>query len=431
MGFGENSKQRLELNNIGCSNNKVLDTAAAIHNQSAYIGDRDNALDLAEDFFRWGDEVLQQIENNQFSILNRSLLALVYSKKGQWAEALAIGEKAFHDALSEGGVIAPICEMVLSVILMENGYLQKARERAKNSAALIIGLEKQVSSDNISQATLGQINSLKSKKPGTNLGAVSQNGDKFDLFRVQMFGPFRVFYGNDELDPTGWRTVKSRDLLAYLAHQDKPVSTDQILEDLWPDLEPEKASALFHTTLYYLRRLLQQFTDEEIIIRGSKRYQLRPGSVLIDRRQFEAVAQRTLKKTMTAALANELEAVSTLYQGDYLEDLDYQWVIPIQEELRNINRDLKQRLAVYYLQKKLYSRALIHLRQIMAENPYSEEVLRLLLTTLAGMGDLLAVKKQYAVFAKTVLKDLGIRPSSKIATFYQELCAIRQAIMHA
>ena len=79
----------------------------------------------------------------------------------------------------------------------------------------------------------------------------------------------RVFHREQELDATSWRTVKTRDLLAYLAHQDKPVSTDQILEDLWPNFDPDKASALFHTTLYYLRRLLQQFTNKEIIIRGS------------------------------------------------------------------------------------------------------------------------------------------------------------------
>lgn len=213
--------------------------------------------------------------------------------------------------------------------------------------------------------------------------------------------------------------------MAYLAHQDKPVSTDQILEDLWPDVCLDKASAVFHTTLYYLRRLLQQYTHKKIIIYGSRRYQLRPGSIWIDKCQFEEAAQRTLRKTMTAALANELETIVSLYRGDYLEDLDYQWVIPVQEKLKNINISLKMKLAVYYLENKMYPQALVHLRQLMAENPYSEEVLRLLLTTLAGMGDLLAVNKEYTGFVKTLLKELGIKPSLAITAFYKELCAVQ------
>ena len=61
----------------------------------------------------------------------------------------------------------------------------------------------------------------------------------------------------------------------------------------------------------------------------------------------------------------------------------------------------------------------------MAQNPYSEEVLRLLLSTLAEMGDLLALQKQYEVFAKTVFKELGIRPSPELTAFYKELCLVK------
>ena len=114
------------------------------------------------------------------------------------------------------------------------------------------------------------------------------------LFRIRMFGPIRVFFGGQEINVAWWRTVKSRHLLAYLAHQDKPVCTDQIMEDLWPDVQPDKALALFHTTLYYLRRLLHQFTKEEMILRGSKRYQLRPGTILSDRIEFEETVHLAL-----------------------------------------------------------------------------------------------------------------------------------------
>jgi len=425
----ESGKKELKRKITGYLSRKKL-SAQIIQNDH-------NPNDLAEHLLRYGVEILQQIEGAQhIGVINRSLLALVYLKKGEWDEALTIGERAYHDALSQGGVVAPICEMILSMILLERGNSKEAGERLKNSAALLIKTARQISSENNRRGKPQPINlegrggnSLVNIKPESNSEAGREGGSH--LFRIQMFGPFRVFYHDEEINANSWRTVKSRDLLAYLAHRSKPVSTDQILEDLWPDLNAEKASAVFHTTLYYLRRLIQQYTKEEIIVYGSRRYQLRPGSVLIDRYQFEGAIQRVLGRTMTETLANELETTAALYKGDYLEDLDYQWVIPVQEKLKNINISLKQELVDYYLKNKMYARALVHIRQIMAEDPYSEEALRLLLATLAGKGDLLAVKKEYTAFAKTLFKELGIRPSFETTAFYKELCAVHPAIMHA
>ena len=67
----------------------------------------------------------------------------------------------------------------------------------------------------------------------------------------------------------------------------------------------------------------------------------------------------------------------------------------------------------------------------MAVDPYSEEALRLLLATLAGKGDLLAVRKEYTAFAKTLFEELGVRPSLETTVFYKKLCAVRATAMHA
>ena len=396
MGFCENSERKLENKNTAFFN-------------LIYIHKKDSTLDLVEHYIRRGIEISQQIENDTIlTVLSRSLLALIYSKKGQWNEALAIAEEAYHDALAQKGMVAPICEIFLSSILLESGDHKQARKHLENSATLLLKLN--------TEASL--VKGSKRENFGVNREAVCWNRKDSYLFRIQMFGPIRVFYWKQELGAASWRTVKSRHLLAYLAHQDKPVSTDQILEDLWPHFDLDRASALFHTTLYYLRRLLQQFTHKEIIIRGSKRYQLRPGSVVSDRFQFEERSHIALEKEMTAALAEELEATVLLYRGDYLEDLDYQWVIPTQERLRNLLIELRRKLAGYYLHNKMYSRALIHLHQLMELIPYSESILKLLLTALAEKGDQLAVKKQYELFSKTIAEELGLQPSSEMAKFF-------------
>ncbi|NLW55617.1 MAG: hypothetical protein GX050_03160 [Firmicutes bacterium] len=392
MGFHQSSESKLKTNDLAYLGFIKLDRSSPAHNHLVNIRDQHSALALAEYYFRCGLDVFQQVGHDHFfNALNRSLLALIYARKGEWDEALKIAEEAFDDASAQGGALAPICELLLSAILVESGAHQQARRRLANSMELLRRME------------------------------VETTGKDSSLFRIQMFGPIRVFHGGQEINATQWRTVKSRHLLAYLAHQDKPVSTDQIIEDLWPDVDPDRALALFHTTLYYLRRLLHQFTQEEMIIRGSKRYQLRPGRILSDRFQFEKTAHLALEKEITAALAEQLEAAVSLYRGDYLEDLDYQWVMPIQEKLRSLNLELRQKLAVYYLQNKMPAKALLHLQQLIMLNPYSETTLKLLLTACAEMGDQAAVIKHYAAFTKNISEELGLQPSSEMKKFFAHI----------
>lgn len=429
MGLYGNCELKLEEKSQAYIENDELSSRQSLaFGELDYINNQRNALDLAEYYFQRGVEAAQQIGSDQyFDILNRSFLALVYSKKGRWVEALTIGKKALQDALSQGGMIARICQTILSAIFMEIGDYKEAKELGISAALLKERNPHTSLVEKNSDIALRGITSIKREKFGLKQEAVDQEETGSYLFKIKMFGPMRVFHREQELDATSWRTVKTRDLLAYLAHQDKPVSTDQILEDLWPNSELDKAFALVHTTLYYLRRLLQRFTDKEIIIHGSKRYQLRPGSVLTDQSQFKEIAHLALEKTMTQALANELESTLLLYRGDYLEDLDYQWVIPAQEELRNLNTELKQKLAVYYLRNKMYSRAMTHLHQLIALKPYSEEVLRLLLIASAGMGDQSAVKKQYMAFSQTISEELRLQPSPEITAFYKKLCDINRS----
>jgi two-component SAPR family response regulator len=390
------SKANLETNNLAYLGYvKLFEHSFPAHNQFVNVRDQQSALDLAEYYFRCGMDVFQQVNNERFfHTLNRSLLAMIYARKGEWDEALKLAEDALDDAIAQGGSIRLICEIFLSAILLERGEHIQARGHLSSAMEALDLLKR------------------------TDVETTAKDSPRF---RIHMFGPIRVFHGGEEINAAQWRTVKSRHLLAYLAHQNRPVSTDQIIEDLWPDLDPDKALALFHTTLYYLRRLINQFTQEELIIRGSKRYQLRPGSVFIDRFQFEKSAHFAFGKEITADLAEELESAVSLYQGDYLEDLDYQWIIPVQEELRNLNVELRQKLAVYYLQNKMPAKALLHLQQLMAANPYSETTLKLLLTACAERGDQAAIIRHYTIFAKNISEELGLQPSLEMERFFANI----------
>lgn len=256
--------------------------------------------------------------------------------------------------------------------------------------------------------------------PVTNESEQQFSPEKRNL-QLFTFGMFRVFCNDTEITATNWRTMKTRDLLAYLAHQSKPVGKRQILEELWSNMDLNRALANFHSTLYYLRQVLRKFTGEDLIIYSKKQYQLLPGSIITDRRQFEDAIKQIQKKSIDHSMLTLIEKALDLYKGDYLSDLDYFWLIPIQEELKNQYIDLTQKIANYYLEQRQYSQAVTHLRRLAKLQPYSEENLILLMTALAGMGDLQGLKEQYHIFVKNISEDLGLAPSADTKLLYLKL----------
>lgn len=60
--------------------------------------------------------------------------------------------------------------------------------------------------------------------------------------RFETFGRFRAFRGDEEIPEREWRGVTSRRLLfRLLVAEGRPVPRDVLLEDLWPDTDPELA----------------------------------------------------------------------------------------------------------------------------------------------------------------------------------------------
>ncbi|MPL67968.1 HTH-type transcriptional regulator MalT [bioreactor metagenome] len=239
------------------------------------------------------------------------------------------------------------------------------------------------------------------------------------LLYIATLGPFRAIIHGGE---TTWRTVKTRDLLAYLAHRSEPVSKEKILEDLWPDWDIESAAVIFHTTLYNLRKYLNKVGDQENILYGGRRYQLRSGSFTSDRQKFQELVAAGLRAEVAPELATmQLEQAVALYRGDYLEEMDYAWLFPQQENLKHLCIEARIRLARHALKTQDYTRAVCHLQIVEEYDPFAEEVYILLMKIFAKQGNRVAIKKQYQRLQEVLKRELGLVPSPEINRLYCNL----------
>ena len=243
-----------------------------------------------------------------------------------------------------------------------------------------------------------------------------------NTLELKTLGSLRIFTGGAEITSMNWRTTKTRDLLAFLVHQRNPVSKEVILEELWPDHEFEKSQGLFHTSLYYLRQILEKIGYPDLIIHQNRQYALAAKLFTTDRIQFQELVAAGLNDETPAEKAYDfLERAITMYAGDYLQELDYVWLIPNREYLKNLYFEARLRLARYYLERKDYNRAISHLQLLAGIDSLSEEIHRLLMTAYAGLGNRSAVREQYNSLMIILKNELGLDPSPETQEVYRRL----------
>jgi len=241
--------------------------------------------------------------------------------------------------------------------------------------------------------------------------------------RLELMGPVRMFCGDAEITHINWVRNKSRDLLIYLAHLGNPADKDRIIEAFWPDIPAQQANTLFHAVMHNLRHILEEQTGcKDLIPYRGGRYSLPPGAVTIDKQDFqELLSAAGSSRDLSEPSVSLLEQAVALYRGEYLEELDYTWLIPEQEYLKQLYNRARDRLSAHYLENKDYLQARIHLEHLVRENPLTEEYCRRLLCACAAMGDLRSISLQYHRLRSCLKEELGVAPSKELQELYSRL----------
>lgn len=223
---------------------------------------------------------------------------------------------------------------------------------------------------------------------------------------IRLLGPLEVSVDGVAVSVGG---PKPRMLLATLAlHEGRTVSTDQLVEVLWPRHRPRSATANLQTYISSLRVLL-----------GPGRLQTRPPgyrAVLsadeLDLRRFQELLDAGTE--LTAALA--------LWRGEPVEDLPREpfWQAQIDALVQQWRgaRLVVARLAV---DSGRAADVLADLRALVAEDPLREEAWLVLVRALADTGQRAEALGAYAQMRRLLAEELGIEPSEPLRRLHRQL----------
>ncbi len=248
--------------------------------------------------------------------------------------------------------------------------------------------------------------------------------------QVHTLGAFQVWRGSQLIAANQWRREKARQLFqVLLTYRGAPLDRDQIIEHLWPSLDPATAQRNFKVTLNALYQVLEPDrepgSESAFILREGTTYSLRPDADLwLDAEEFVQTLQQVdlLHEEQPEQAARVLKSALALYQGQYLPDARYEnWAAAEREHLSVLFLNAADRLSEILAKAGPAEEVIELCQRILAQDNCWERAYRHLMLAFNHLGDRGQVARTYQRCTQMLKTELDVSPSPETEALYQEL----------
>ncbi|HET9913129.1 MAG TPA: tetratricopeptide repeat protein [Anaerolineales bacterium] len=236
---------------------------------------------------------------------------------------------------------------------------------------------------------------------------------------ITSFGDVVVQHNQRVVELSDWQTREARDLFLFLL-QSPALTKEQIAVVFWPDISPARLKVRFKINIYRIRQALGQ----DVILFEGDRYRFnRTINYAWDREEFDKLFEKFRQITVLSEKRKLLEQAVAILKGDYLADLNADWMVLDRLRYQEIYRYAMLELATIYLQEGQAHDCLNIARRVLLSDPLLESAHRLIIQAYASLHDPANMTLQYRQYRQTLENELGLEPSLEISTLYQQLMA--------
>ncbi len=222
---------------------------------------------------------------------------------------------------------------------------------------------------------------------------------------LQLFSGFRLSDDYGVVDVRG----KPRTALAFIGASGGSVHTEQLVEVLWPDTDPELSRRRLRNVLMRLRDYAGP-----VVVRDENRLLLHP-SIECDVMKFTQLAHQCISATTHNTQRDITDGITAvrIYRGDLLPELAYdEWVTGPRERTKRLYIRLLDLLAEEACRQGSPA-ATGWLEALIAADPYDEGTYMRLAQLLQSRGSTVAALETLER-ALALASNLGVTPSAKL-----------------
>ncbi|MEU0962616.1 BTAD domain-containing putative transcriptional regulator [Micromonospora aurantiaca] len=218
--------------------------------------------------------------------------------------------------------------------------------------------------------------------------------------------------------------AKALEVLVYLAVHDGEATVDAILDDLLPDAPTSKAPGRLYTYVSNLRAVLRHTAGPgDHLTHPQNRYTLNPALVDVDLWRMRAAIRDAERATDPQARIAALQRAVDTYRGHLADGVDYEWIEPYREAVRQQALDTYLALADALADHPAHQ--LTVLDEAIRHSPYTEELYQHAMRARAALGQTDAIRSLRRALTRA-LAEIDAEPHEDSLALANELIAAQQ-----
>jgi DNA-binding SARP family transcriptional activator len=239
--------------------------------------------------------------------------------------------------------------------------------------------------------------------------------------RIELLGGFRVAVGPRVVPETAWRRRKPAAVLKLLAlapgHR---LHREQLMDALWPDLEPAAAAANLRKAVHEARRELDAEDGALMIASAGDLLFLASDGLWVDVDAFRAAVDRARR----SGDADEYSRAMELYREGLLpEDRYEEWAIEQRDALHSEFVAMLEEFAGILEARGDLDAAVQVARKLVAADPLGDRGHSVLVRLHALAGRRVEAMREYERFRRLLEVELGSEPGPELQRLYEEVRA--------
>jgi len=236
---------------------------------------------------------------------------------------------------------------------------------------------------------------------------------------IQTLGKNQLKVNGHVVTSAEWLTQTARDLFLLIVAHPEGLAKEEIGAMVWPDASPAELKMRFKNTIYRLRRAAGK---EAILFEDENIYRFnRSLDYDEDSESFQREIELAEKEADPERKITHYRAAIKYYKGEYLPELQEDWVIVRRERLYRIYFDCLLKLAGLELERRQYDAALILTQRLLNEDACLEEAHRLGMLIHAATGNRAGVMRQYEMCRQAFQNEFKAEPSLQTQQLYRTL----------
>lgn len=219
--------------------------------------------------------------------------------------------------------------------------------------------------------------------------------------------------------PVRWGRSTAEELFCYLlVNHQVGIHKEVILEELWPDYEPERGLPILQTAVCKLRNIFSSLEGTVQLEYAASKYCLTISDCACDYFLVQDILSRCNEADMDYS---QVEKAGQLISKGFLKGQGYLWAMEQEADLRSRLSTVLRTYVARYLAVQDCQNAVRPLRMLLDFVPYDEEGNNQLLRCYAKLDDSVGIVEHYRWLVRILREEYDMEPAVSTRGLYKKL----------